>query len=55
MSEPKKPECPKCKTPMNVLLFLDTLPDGYVCPKCNLLYGIQPDGQPAAQPLARIF
>jgi hypothetical protein len=40
---------------MQVLLFMDTQPDGYVCPKCNVLFGLKPDGTPAERPLAMVL
>lgn len=56
MDQPQdKPSCPKCETLMQVLLFMGIQPEGYVCPKCHVLFSIQPDGKPAEQPLAVVI
>ena len=36
--EPKR--CPTCGEVLQVLLFLGITPDGFVCPKCNVLYTV---------------
>lgn len=34
----KNPMCPDCNVEMDVLLFMGVEPEGYVCPKCNVLF-----------------
>ena len=48
------PPCPKCKAPMNVLLFLGHVPDGWVCPTCRLWFN-EENGKPANTPLATVI
>jgi hypothetical protein len=36
--EPKL--CPQCGHELDVLLFMDVQPDGYVCKPCGRLYGL---------------
>ena len=49
------PPCPKCSTPMNVLMFLDAIPDGWVCVKCKTWYAADDQGKPKEQPLAMVL
>jgi hypothetical protein len=42
-------QCPQCKEPLQVLLFMGTEPDGFVCPKCEVWYSDK------LQPLAKVL
>lgn len=45
MSKEKKEEkivyCPDCNTPLQVLLFMGEIPEGFVCPKCQVFFDFE--------------
>jgi len=44
-----KHNCPNCQTELQVLLFMGVQPDGFVCPKCKIVFPIvdnEPDNNP---------
>lgn len=46
---PVKP-CPRCGTPMQVLLFLGVRPEFYVCPQCAIAFDLE-----TLEPLATVI
>jgi DNA-directed RNA polymerase subunit RPC12/RpoP len=37
---PEPVKCPECGHELDVLMFMDAQPDGYVCKPCGRLFGL---------------
>jgi hypothetical protein len=49
------PECPKCGTTLETLLFMGVQPDGFTCSKCSLYFAPLKEGETTPRPVAAIF